>query len=59
MIDFFLGDDSGHQTPAHIAGKFGGKGDKCPVCDKTVYATEKLVLEDANKSTVLHKQCLK
>lgn len=49
------------ETPSTIASKFG-KGlniEKCHVCHKTVYATEKTVVEDKEDKKVFHKTCLK
>eukprot|EP01111_Echinosteliopsis_oligospora_P010476 TRINITY_DN3266_c0_g1_i1.p1 TRINITY_DN3266_c0_g1~~TRINITY_DN3266_c0_g1_i1.p1 ORF type:complete len:396 (+),score=112.65 TRINITY_DN3266_c0_g1_i1:149-1336(+) len=45
-------------SPAAVAGRFGSS-DKCAVCDKTVYLTEKVVVEDKDASKTLHKACLK
>jgi hypothetical protein len=39
--------------------KFGSGGDKCAVCDRTVYATEKLVLEGKDSRVTLHKLCFR
>ncbi len=38
---------------------FGQGADKCAVCDRTVYATEKLVLEGKDSRVVLHKLCFR
>jgi hypothetical protein len=39
--------------------KFGVGADKCDVCTRTVYATEKLVLEGKEQRVVLHKLCFR
>jgi hypothetical protein len=44
---------------AAAAGKFGTNVEKCIVCEKRVYATERLPLDGADSTEVLHKQCLK
>lgn len=49
-------------TPSSIASKFGRSTlntEKCHVCDKTVYATEKTVIEEKEGKKVFHKTCLK
>ncbi|GAM18812.1 hypothetical protein SAMD00019534_019870 [Acytostelium subglobosum LB1] len=46
-------------TPTGISSRFSGSLDKCTVCTKTVYLTEKLIVEDKDDKKVLHKQCLK
>jgi hypothetical protein len=33
--------------------------EKCAVCTKTVYATERLVLEGKSERVVLHKLCFR
>jgi len=50
------------QTPDHIASKFKGMGDsadKCKICGKSVYATEKVVLNELKLQQIFHKSCLK
>ncbi|EGC30469.1 hypothetical protein DICPUDRAFT_50733 [Dictyostelium purpureum] len=47
------------ETPSGIASRFSGSLEKCDVCSKTVYITEKVVIEDKEDKKVLHKQCLK
>lgn len=50
------------ETPSSIASKFGRSTlntEKCHVCDKTVYATEKTVIEEKEGKKVFHKTCLK
>ncbi|KAK5579724.1 hypothetical protein RB653_009410 [Dictyostelium firmibasis] len=47
------------ETPSTISSKFSGSTEKCNICNKTVYLTEKLVVEDKEDKKVLHKQCLK
>merc|ERR1712146_254081 len=42
-----------------VAAKFKVERDMCPVCDKAVYATEKLIVSDTFASKVLHKTCFK
>ena len=42
-----------------VASKFKVERDMCPVCDKAVYATEKLIVSDTFASKVLHKTCFK
>jgi len=46
-------------SPSTVSNRFAGSGDKCAVCSKTVYLTEKVVVEDKDASKVLHKNCLK
>ncbi|EFA86463.1 LIM-type zinc finger-containing protein [Heterostelium album PN500] len=46
-------------TPTGISSKFSGSLEKCAVCSKTVYLTEKTVVEDKDDKKVLHKACLK
>jgi len=49
-------------TPEHIASKFKGMGDqadKCKSCGKTVYATEKVSLQELKGISIYHKSCLK
>eukprot|EP01117_Protostelium_nocturnum_P019597 TRINITY_DN8539_c0_g1_i4.p1 TRINITY_DN8539_c0_g1~~TRINITY_DN8539_c0_g1_i4.p1 ORF type:complete len:613 (-),score=298.29 TRINITY_DN8539_c0_g1_i4:108-1946(-) len=48
-------------TPDHIASKFKslGTAEKCKACGKSVYATEKIVVEELNSSSIYHKACLK
>jgi len=56
------GSSSKKETPNSIASKFGRSSlntEKCHVCDKTVYATEKTVIEDKEDKKVFHKTCLK
>jgi len=50
------------ETPTSIASKFGKttlNTEKCHVCDKNVYATEKTVIEEKEGKKVFHKTCLK
>eukprot|EP01118_Nematostelium_gracile_P020481 TRINITY_DN993_c0_g2_i6.p1 TRINITY_DN993_c0_g2~~TRINITY_DN993_c0_g2_i6.p1 ORF type:complete len:493 (-),score=202.64 TRINITY_DN993_c0_g2_i6:27-1505(-) len=49
------------ETPSHIAEKFKGLGgaEKCKACSKTVYATEKLVVEELKGQSIYHKACLR
>ncbi|KAM9975190.1 hypothetical protein ACTFIW_008668 [Dictyostelium discoideum] len=47
------------ETPTTISSKFLGSTEKCNLCNKTVYLTEKIVVEDKEDKKVLHKQCLK
>ena len=49
------------QTPEHIAAKFKnlGTGDKCKICGKTVYATEKITIQELKQQSIFHKSCLK
>jgi len=50
------------ETPTTIASKFGKttlNTEKCHVCNKTVYATEKTVIEEKEGKKVFHKTCLK
>jgi cysteine/glycine-rich protein len=50
------------ETPTSIASRFGKttlNTEKCHVCDKTVYATEKTVIEEKEGKKVFHKTCLK
>ena len=49
------------ETPAHIAAKFKGLGgaERCRQCDKTVYATEKLIVEELKQQHIYHKTCLR
>jgi len=42
-----------------MAPTFGGSAEKCHVCAKTVYATEKIVVEDKEDKRTYHKACLK
>jgi len=49
-------------TPSSIASKFGKtsiSAEKCETCSKTVYATEKIVIEEKDGKKVFHKACLK
>jgi Pyruvate/2-oxoacid:ferredoxin oxidoreductase delta subunit len=49
-------------TPDHIAAKFkgiGSGGEKCKACQKTVYAAERIVVEELKQQTIFHKRCLK
>jgi len=39
--------------------QFGGASEKCSVCSKTVYLTEKIVVEDKEDKKTFHKGCLK
>jgi len=39
--------------------KFGNVSDKCHACGKTVYLTEKIVVEDKEDKAVYHKACLR
>lgn len=50
------------ETPSSIASKFGKTSlntEKCEACKKTVYATEKTVIEEKEGKKVYHKTCLK
>ena len=49
------------ETPSHIAEKFKGLGnsEKCRSCGKSVYATEKLIVEELKQQHIYHKQCLR
>jgi len=38
---------------------FGGGSEKCVACSKTVYATEKIVVEDKDDKRTYHKNCLR
>lgn len=56
------GANSKKETPSSIASKFGRttlNTEKCQACDKTVYATEKTVIEEKEGKKVFHKTCLK
>lgn len=56
------GGSSKKETPSSIASKFGRttlNTEKCHACDKTVYATEKTVIEEKEGKKVFHKTCLK
>eukprot|EP01113_Clastostelium_recurvatum_P011718 TRINITY_DN159_c0_g1_i5.p1 TRINITY_DN159_c0_g1~~TRINITY_DN159_c0_g1_i5.p1 ORF type:complete len:445 (-),score=132.05 TRINITY_DN159_c0_g1_i5:88-1317(-) len=46
-------------TPTGIASRFKSQSEKCVGCSKTVYATEKIVVEDKADKSVFHKTCLK
>eukprot|EP01119_Soliformovum_irregulare_P003662 TRINITY_DN1455_c0_g1_i1.p1 TRINITY_DN1455_c0_g1~~TRINITY_DN1455_c0_g1_i1.p1 ORF type:complete len:618 (+),score=158.76 TRINITY_DN1455_c0_g1_i1:238-2091(+) len=48
-------------TPDHIAAKFKGLGsaEKCKACGKSVYATEKMTVEELTEKSVYHKNCLR
>lgn len=49
-------------TPSSIASKFssvGSAAEKCETCQKTVYATEKMVIEEKEGKKVFHKLCFK
>ncbi|EGG20506.1 LIM-type zinc finger-containing protein [Cavenderia fasciculata] len=51
-----------NQTTANpdVAKKFTvGSSEKCTSCEKTVYATEKVVLEETDSRKIFHKACLK
>lgn len=39
--------------------QFGGAAEKCTVCSKTVFLTEKIVVEDKEDKKTFHKTCLK
>jgi cysteine/glycine-rich protein len=49
-------------TPSSIASRFGKStlnSEKCEKCSKTVYATEKIVIEEKDGKKVYHKACLR
>jgi len=46
-------------TPSSIASRFQRSTDKCEKCTKTVYATEKIVIEEKEGKKVFHKACLR
>jgi len=49
-------------TPSSIASRFQKStlnSDKCETCSKTVYATEKIVIEEKEGKKVYHKACLR
>jgi len=47
------------ETPSGIASRFKSQAEKCTGCGKTVYATEKIVVEDKEDKKIFHKSCLK
>jgi len=49
------------ETPEHIAAKFRSMSvsEKCKICSKTVYATERIIIEELKQQSVYHKLCLK
>jgi len=50
------------ETPPTVAPKFKGSPsstEKCLACNKTVYATEKILIEEKDEKKVYHKTCLK
>jgi len=48
------------ETPSAISSRFKtGGGDKCNTCSKTVYATERIVVEDKEDKKIFHKACFK
>jgi cysteine and glycine-rich protein len=49
------------ETPAHIASKFKSFGatEKCKKCGKSVYATEKITVEELDTKHIYHKTCLR
>eukprot|EP01133_Synstelium_polycarpum_P008154 gene8154-9578_t len=47
------------EAPAAIVGKFSGTSEKCAVCNKTVFFTEKTTIEEKDDKKILHKNCLK
>ncbi|KYQ92810.1 LIM-type zinc finger-containing protein [Tieghemostelium lacteum] len=47
------------ESTSGAAGRFSGSTDKCAVCSKTVYLTEKTIIEDKEDKKILHKGCLK
>lgn len=48
-------------TSEHVASKFKNisASDKCDKCGKTVYLTEKIVVEDKEDKKLFHKSCLR
>lgn len=47
------------ESGAEDAGKFGGAVERCAVCSKRVYATERMPIDGTNGQDILHKSCLK
>ncbi|GAM29424.1 hypothetical protein SAMD00019534_126000 [Acytostelium subglobosum LB1] len=47
------------ETPSAISSRFAGSSEKCAICSKTVFLTEKIVVEEKEDKKVLHKGCLK
>jgi len=50
------------ETPSSIASRFqksSSSSEKCETCGKTVYATEKIVIEEKEGKKVYHKGCLR
>lgn len=47
------------ETSAAIASKFSKGTEKCDKCEKTVYATERIVIEEKDSRKVYHKPCLR
>jgi hypothetical protein len=51
--------ESGAEDAGGAGGKFGGANERCAVCSKRVYATERVPIDTATGQIVLHKPCLK
>jgi len=47
------------ETPSSIASRFQKASEKCEKCSKSVYATEKIVIEEKEGKKVFHKACLR
>jgi len=47
------------EAPSSLASRFKSASEKCHVCQKTVYATERIVVEDKEEKRVFHKGCLR
>lgn len=47
------------EAPTGIASRFKSASEKCHQCQKTVYATERIVVEDKEDKKVFHKGCLR
>jgi len=53
--------DNATSSPSSVANKFKSMStsDKCSACNKTVYLTEKVVVEDKEDKKIFHKACLR
>jgi hypothetical protein len=49
----------GESGAEDAGGKFGGAVERCAVCSKRVYATERMPIDGTNGQDILHKSCLK